>query len=123
MQRPSLARPRPRPELASCVSSVGRFPWPKGSPLAKVPRVFGGLVSRLLNGLVLALALLAFFTYRVGDKTLAQHTRAVFTTPAAKETGRALTRAARGWVSGLEQGLGVSRPAPPAASSERADEP
>jgi hypothetical protein len=64
-------------------------------PLAIVGAVFGDFMKRLFNGGVLILAALMFFLVPLGRRTPAQHVRAIFTTPPAREAAAAFAAAAR----------------------------
>lgn len=57
--------------------------------------MFGEFIKRLVNGVVLLLAAIAFFLVPVGKKTLAQHMVAIFTTKPAREAAAALSETAR----------------------------
>lgn len=56
--------------------------------------MLGDLVKRVVNGVVLATAALAFFVVPLGRRTLAQHVVAIFTTPPAREAATACVDAA-----------------------------
>jgi hypothetical protein len=57
--------------------------------------VFGDLLKRVLNLVVLALAALTFFLIPVGPRTPAAHLVAILSTPPAREAGAAFVEAAR----------------------------
>lgn len=57
--------------------------------------MLGGLIKRVLNVVVLGLALLAFFRVPLGRRTPAQHVAAVFSTPPAREAAASLAEAGR----------------------------
>jgi len=54
--------------------------------------VLGELVKRVVNLVVVALAAITFFLVPIGEKTLFEHLRAIFSTPAADELGRDLQK-------------------------------
>lgn len=54
--------------------------------------MLGDLAKRLVNLVVVVLAAVTFFLVPLGDKTLFQHLRAIFSTPAAGELGRELKK-------------------------------
>ncbi|MBI2394034.1 MAG: hypothetical protein HYV09_30970 [Deltaproteobacteria bacterium] len=54
--------------------------------------MLGELVKRVVNLVVVALAAVTFFLVPLGGKTLYQHLRAIFSTPAASELGRELKK-------------------------------
>ena len=51
--------------------------------------------KRLVNGVVLLIAVVAFFLVPVGRRTMSQHLVAIFTTPPARECAAACAEAAR----------------------------
>jgi hypothetical protein len=55
----------------------------------------GDVIKRLVNGVVILLALVALFTVPFGKRTLAQHARAIFRTPPAREAAAAVRTFAR----------------------------
>jgi hypothetical protein len=57
--------------------------------------VLGDLIKRFFNGVILLLAVLAFFFVPVGKKTAAQHAVAIFTTAPAREAASAFAAAAK----------------------------
>ncbi len=52
-------------------------------------------MKRLVNAAVLGIAAIMFFTVPVGDKTLAQHAVAIFSTQPAREAGAAFLGAGK----------------------------
>jgi hypothetical protein len=60
--------------------------------------VLGELAKRLVNLVVVALAAVTFFLVPLRSKTLFEHCKAIFTTPAAGELGRELKKTGEGVV-------------------------
>lgn len=54
--------------------------------------MLGDLAKRIVNVVVVVLAAVTFFLVPLGDKTLFQHVRAIFSTPAAGDLGRELKK-------------------------------
>jgi hypothetical protein len=61
-------------------------------PLAWSGAVLGEFAKRVINLVVVVLAAITFFLVPLGSKTLYQHVRAIFATPAADELGRELKK-------------------------------
>jgi hypothetical protein len=82
--------------------------------------VFGDLLKRVLNLVVIALAALTFFLVPVGARTPAAHLVAIFSTPPAREAGAAFVEAARhvaARAAGELDALRAPRRAPPAGDA------
>jgi hypothetical protein len=73
---------------------------PVGAPVRHIrgKTVLGELAKRLINLVVVVLAAITFFLVPLGSKTLYQHMRAIFATPAADELGRELKKTGEGVV-------------------------
>jgi len=69
--------------------------------------VLGELAKRLINLVVVVLAAITFFLVPIGggSKTLYQHMRAIFATPAADELGRELKKTGEGVVQEVKKGV------------------
>ena len=68
--------------------------------------VLGELAKRLINLIVVVLAAITFFLVPLGSKTLFQHMRAIFATPAADELGRELKKTGEGVVQEVKNASG-----------------
>ena len=80
--------------------------------------MIGGIAKRALNGAVALVVLVAFFTFPLGRKTLAQHMVAIFSTPPAREAASACVEAGRLVATRAATQLGAlprahDKPAPP----------
>ncbi len=67
--------------------------------------MLGELAKRLINLVVVVLAAITFFLVPLGSKTLYQHMRAIFATPAADELGRELKKTGEGVVQEVKKGV------------------
>jgi hypothetical protein len=68
--------------------------------------VLGELAKRVINLVVVVLAAITFFLVPLGSKTLYQHMRAIFATPAADELGRELKKTGEGVVQEVKKTTG-----------------
>jgi len=68
-----------------------------------VAPVLGELAKRVINLVVVVLAAITFFLVPLGSKTLYQHMRAIFATPAASELGRELKKTGEGVVDEVKK--------------------
>lgn len=67
--------------------------------------MLGELAKRVINLVVVVLAAITFFLVPLGSKTLYQHMRAIFATPAADELGRELKKTGEGVVHEVKKGV------------------